>query len=183
MSRAVGLAGIAALAVGVAMTGSALAGDDPAPLPCDTHVTDIPAPDGWTVVTDCDTATDLSGQTDMRTQVVTVWPAAHTDPDALVWTWLHELGHAYDAAVLNDAGRERWRVWRGLPAGPWQHLHGGGELDRQAWQASPGEDWAEAFAFCHKPDRDLTRIPGFVPPGERECEFVAAVALITRRPW
>jgi hypothetical protein len=174
MSARLIAAALAAIAVGVVLAGRALATDDPPPLPCDTPVVGTPGPpDGWAAVTDCGTPPEgLAGQADMRSRTVTVWPAAHTRPDALVWTWLHELGHAYDAAVLDDDGRDRWRELRGLPDGPWQHLHSGPELDRQAWRNAPGEDFAEAFAFCHRRDADRVRIPGFILPDEAACELV-----------
>jgi hypothetical protein len=52
---------------------------------------------------------------------------------------LHEIGHVFDAHVLTDADRARFRRLVGAGSGPWLRP-GGGD--------SPGEQFAEAYAFC-----------------------------------
>ena len=53
-------------------------------------------------------------------------------------TLLHELGHVFDAYVLDDAGRAQFESVAGL-SGPWEN-------DAQA--NPPIEQFAEAYALC-----------------------------------
>ena len=53
-------------------------------------------------------------------------------------TFFHELGHVFDAQVLTDGERQRFRRLVGA-RGPWFGVVG---------EDSPGEQFAEAYALC-----------------------------------
>jgi hypothetical protein len=69
------------------------------------------------------------------------------DPDGCIWltdrdrfTRDHELGHVFDAQVLDDRDRARFTRLLGFPRGrPWFAANGG---------TSPGEDFADIYAMC-----------------------------------
>lgn len=83
-----------------------------------------------------------------RAGVVKIYVDQFASADELQWTYLHEVGHAYDDAYLTDADRRQWREIRGLPMTADWRLGDLSSADR-AWSDIPAEDYAEVFAWRH----------------------------------
>jgi hypothetical protein len=167
------LLAIAATAAGAAMLWTATAAADTPGCDASRYTADAPAlPDDWRITFNCGPSTDLIGSANRSKQTITIWPAAHDTHDQVRWTVLHEIGHSYDAAFLDDHGRALWRMYRGFPAdAPWSAGYSGGAVDMATWSAAAGEDWAESFATCLGGRGE----PRFDPPTDGACQLMASL--------
>lgn len=106
--------------------------------------------------------------------VVTLWPDMADDEDHLAWVRLHETGHAWDLAALDDAARSQWAEMRGAESGAdwWQ-----GDLTARIrqWSDIPAEDLADAYAYCHMPRDDYWHSTVAGPPSAAECAWLRRV--------
>lgn len=135
-----------------------------------------PLPEGWTLQFDCGPAPDgVAGLAYEGAQTIVVYLHGHATHDGVRWTIAHETGHAWDFAALDEVERLRWQVMRDLRTPDWRYGYTGDPVDDR-WHESPGEDFAEAFAYCHIPDPALPRVRDFTPPGEQECGLIRDVA-------
>lgn len=136
--------------------------------------TDATLPPGWSVVLDCDPDAIWTGVTYPDDREITIWLTHFDDAGHLVALWLHELGHAYDVAVLDDRARDFWRVHRGIdPDVPWVDHTPLDERDTSKWGNEPSEDFAESFAYCIDPDDTHWWEPmGNEPPTAAQCRVM-----------
>lgn len=78
----------------------------------------------------------------------------------------HELGHAYDLARLDDAGRQHFKALRGYAGRPdWHTCNACTDFD------TPAGDLAEAFAYVHLDGE--TEWKSTVAPPPRDDQFGA----------
>jgi len=97
-------------------------------------------PMGW--VLECHAGrSGLMGETSPTRRAVVIYLRSSWSVREAARVYGHEVGHAYDFAVLTDADRARWTEQRGLPSGWGSWCPAGttcGDEDR------PAGDWAEA---------------------------------------
>jgi hypothetical protein len=83
----------------------------------------------------------LLGGTWTYEQRIEIYVRAEQPRDDVAFTVAHELGHAVDVTLLDEADRLEWRRQRGLAESvPWWVESGASDL------SSGSGDWAEAFA-------------------------------------
>lgn len=145
------IAGIAASAMTVTLLSAPAQADAPACVEvpwAERAIAEVavPMPDGWRLDLACGGDELVLGHA--HDGVVTVYADRFSGTDELQWTYLHEVGHAYDHAYLTGADRDRWRQLRGIPADYDWWLGDLSGPDR-AWSDIPAEDFAEAFAWHH----------------------------------
>lgn len=116
----------------------------PVASPCEqawqTVLSRVALPAGWT--TACGSGrSGIIGLADPATRTISLYPRSSTAQDFLVRVATHELGHAWDFAVLTHADHQTWMAARG-GSGSWQSCSAGRCSDMNMWAG----DWAEAFA-------------------------------------
>jgi hypothetical protein len=124
--------------------------------------TDVTPPSPWTVRFECGGNGDTAGHADYDTRIITLWLEHHHTVAELTWTYVHEVGHAYDQEVFDREVRAGWMEVRRLD----------GDWFGDFADAPPEEDWAEAFTYCVTGDLNGPRLPGFRPPSVSECGLV-----------
>jgi hypothetical protein len=122
-----------------------------------TTTSTVPLPDGWLIAYRCG-ASEHGGTADSTHRLITLAVQQHHSTDDMTWTWLHELGHAWDMAGGLDRGA--WAWLRGLDVDGWWHA--------DPWWNAGGEDFAEAFAHCHLPQAARAG-DRWQPPSEVQC--------------
>jgi hypothetical protein len=83
----------------------------------------------------------LLGETNPAEQVIVLYVRPHGSLRRAARVYAHELGHAYDFALLTDDDRLAWMAQRGL-TGDWGNTCPSGQLCDDL--ARPAGDWAEA---------------------------------------
>ncbi len=99
-----------------------------------TVIEGAPGQPGWA----CTTGYDYS---DPMACAVPSERTIYVDPEGFDrWSFEHEIGHLFDAYVLNEAERERFSQLARIPL-PWWYAP-------EAWHQSPAEYFAENYAAC-----------------------------------
>jgi hypothetical protein len=104
-----------------------------------------------------------AGMADGRRKVVTLYVRETLSDETLLWVLYHEVGHAYDFAYLDAAGKQRWADTRGYAAHPWYPCNGCRDY------AFPAGDWAESFAHCVSGLRGHFKSEMGGAPGSSQC--------------
>jgi hypothetical protein len=107
----------------------------------------------------------ILGLTDTAGKTTTLYVRPEESPSRLRVVALHEAGHAWDLARLDNAKIAQWCAARGCDAA---HFFSGGA--RGSGWAEPGgaEDWAASWDSCHGGEYHRSYL-GLAPPTAAQC--------------
>jgi hypothetical protein len=112
---------------------------------------------------------ELRGEADVDARQITVFVRPGDAPHRVAHDIAHELGHAWDAHLLDDAARTAWLGARGVPAVTWWP-----DGTRRDDYATGAGDFAEVFARCHAASPEFRS--RLAPAPADACALLPAVA-------